>query len=66
MRRTEYGNKRGERRSFYCPYYIWDAIKKSSKDCYSVSTFINMAIKEKLKRDFPETYNQVYNDNQMS
>jgi hypothetical protein len=52
MRRTEYGNIRGETRTFHCPYYLWEAVRASIKDCYSVGEFIRMAITDKLERDF--------------
>ncbi len=47
---TKFEEDRGERRSFYCPNQLWDGMIKQTKDCYSVSTFIQMAIKEKLER----------------
>jgi hypothetical protein len=46
---NEFTEKRSERRSFYCPNKLWEEILRNTKDCYSVSTFIQMAVKEKLK-----------------
>ena len=47
---TEFELNRGETRSFYCPNKLWNKVKKQNKDCYSISVFIQMAIKEKLKK----------------
>ncbi|MCK5283907.1 MAG: hypothetical protein KAK00_11005 [Nanoarchaeota archaeon] len=45
---TEFEENRGERRSFYCPNKLWNEMINATKDCYSVSTFIQIAIKKKL------------------
>ncbi len=47
---TEFEEKRGERRSFYCSNKLWNEMIKVTKDCYSVSEFIKQAIKEKLEK----------------
>jgi len=47
---TEFEERRGERRSFYCPNKLWEAIKEATKDCYSISEFIKQAVKEKLQK----------------
>jgi len=54
--RTEFEEKRGERRSFYCPNKLWEAMKLATNDCYSISEFIKQAIKEKLEREGYEFY----------
>lgn len=47
---TEFEEKRGERRSFYCPNKLWNEMKEATKDCYSISMFIQMAIKKGLEK----------------
>lgn len=48
-----YEDLRGERRSFHCPNKIWKEINKKCKGVIPASTFIRMAILEKLIRDEP-------------
>ncbi len=45
---------RGERRSFFCPNKLWDELNKQTKNLYSVSQFIKMAVIEKMIREEPE------------
>ena len=61
---TEFEERRGERRSFYCSNKLWKRMIEATNDCYSISTFICKAIKEKLERDFteniPDTIKKIY------
>lgn len=45
---------RGERRSFFCPNTLWKKLKEQTKDCYSISQYIRIAIEEKMIKDNPE------------
>ncbi|MBN2880485.1 hypothetical protein JXM83_00390 [Candidatus Woesearchaeota archaeon] len=45
---------RSERRSFFCPNKLWKELLEQTSDCISVSSYIKMAILEKMIRDEPE------------
>jgi len=45
---------RSERRSFFCPNKLWKEIKVQTEDCISITTYIKLAILEKMVRDYPE------------
>ena len=45
---------RSERRSFFCPNKLWQELLNQTDDCMSVSSYIKMAILEKMIRDEPE------------
>ena len=47
---TEFEEKRGERRSFYCSNKLWNAMLEATSDCMSVSEFVKQAVREKLKQ----------------
>ncbi|MFH1972674.1 MAG: hypothetical protein ABIJ18_04315 [archaeon] len=53
MEETEYEIMRSERRSFSCPNKLWKEMKKQTGNCFSMSSYVRMAIIEKLKRDNP-------------
>jgi len=55
---TEFEENRCERRSFYCPNKLWQAMQEATNDCYSVSEFIKQSIKEKLEREFKKKYRE--------
>lgn len=44
----------GERRSFFCPNKLWKELEDQTQDCISKSTYIRIAIIEKLVKDNPE------------
>lgn len=48
---TEYEERRGERRSFFCPNKLWKELQKKTKDNMSISTYIKQAIEEKMERE---------------
>jgi len=48
---TEFEENRAERRSFYYSNKLWKEIKKATKDCYSISEFVKMAVREKLEKN---------------
>jgi hypothetical protein len=45
---------RGERRSFFCPNKLWKELHNQTQDCISVSSYIRIAIVEKMIKDEPE------------
>lgn len=45
---------RSERRSFFCPNKLWQELLKQTDDCISVSSYIKMAILEKMIKEEPE------------
>jgi hypothetical protein len=45
---------RSERRSFFCPNKLWQELLDQTEDCMSVSSYIKMAILEKMIKDEPE------------
>ena len=45
---------RGERRSFHCPNKLWKELNKKCGEVIPASTYIRMAILEKLIKDEPE------------
>ncbi|MCF7860912.1 hypothetical protein K9M79_01610 [Candidatus Woesearchaeota archaeon] len=49
-----YEDLRGERRSFHCPNKLWKELNKKCGEVMPASTYIRLAILEKLIRDEPE------------
>ncbi|MBN1176011.1 hypothetical protein JXA48_05190 [Candidatus Woesearchaeota archaeon] len=45
---------RSERRSFFCPNTLWAELERETKDDISISTYIRLAIVEKLISDHPD------------
>ena len=45
---------RCEQRKFWCSNALYDELKKECNGLYSASTYIRIAVLEKLKRDHPD------------
>ena len=45
---------RSERRSFFCPNKLWKELKKQTKGCVSISSYVREAILEKMVKEKSE------------
>ena len=52
--KNEYAENRNERRSFSCPNKLWWELQRICDERIAVSTYVKLAILEKLIRAFPE------------
>ncbi len=55
----DFSELRGERRSFFCPNKLWNRLLEETADCISVSSYIKIAIVEKIVRENPDLENEL-------